>query len=191
MSDPANADANAGAGGTPPAPVSRETIKRPTKPVDVFLIETIDHSTVHGERPPGDPDHGLCYVQNGLPFDAEKKLMRGHRMVTQNPKAAAAIAKMEARARKVAERNAAKAAEEEPEDDDELDAADDGEEGINLKAWAMGSKKYLWQLVSDTIVLKYAKRPMNKRDALETLISEGVVQPGQLSAEHKRALNTL
>jgi hypothetical protein len=191
MSDTANAQANAGAGGTPPAPVARESIKRATKPVDVFLIETIDYSTVHGERAPGDPDHKLCFVQNGLPFDAEKKLIRDHRMVTDNPKAAAAITRMEARARKLADRAAAKAAEEEPEEDSELDSADDGDEPINLKAWAMGTKKYLWQLVSDTIVLKYSKRPMNKRDALETLISEGQVQPGQLSGEHKRALNSL
>lgn len=191
MSETANLNTGAAAGASAPvtAPVARETIKRPVKAVDVYLDETKDYSTVHGERTPGDPDLLVCFFQFGLPFDAQKKLIRDHRAVVGNEKAAKAIEKMEARARKLLERKAAKEADEDIEDDDD-DTEDDGDGAIDLKAWAMG-KKYRWQLVSDAMVLKFSKRITSKRDALETLITEGVVQPGQLSAENKRALNAL
>lgn len=180
------------AGAIAPAAVSRETIKRAVPevlpPVDIYLIETEDYSTVHGERSTSDPDYALCFIQRGLPFDAEKKLLRKH-ATAKTEKALATIAKLEARARKLLARKSEAAVEE--DDDDEPVIEDDGEGVIDLKAWARGEKKYRWQLVTDTIVLKFAKRCSSKRDALETLIAEGVVQPGQLSAEHKNALGRL
>lgn len=187
MGDTANTTASDPA--APAAPAARKA--PPPRPVDVFLDNTKDYSTIHGERGPSDPHYGVCFIQNGLPFDAEQKLMADHAMVSANPKAKAAIEKMVKRAEKLAARRNAIENDEETEDDIADDVDDDGEGVIDLKAWAMGAKQYRWQLVTDTIVLKYQRRVTSKRDALETLIAEGVVQPGQLSKQHRTALQQL
>lgn len=174
----------------PAASAASAARKAPAPPVDVFLDNTKDYSTIHGERGPSDPHYGVCFIQNGLPFDAEQKLMADHAMIRDNPKAKIAIEKMVKRAEKLAARRAI-VDDEDAEAESAEDIEDDGEGEINLKAWAMGTKQYRWQLVTDTIVLKYQRRVTSKRDALETLIAEGVVQPGQLSRQHRTALQTL
>lgn len=166
------------------APVAR-------KNVVVLIDHTKDFSTVHGERGPDDPSYGICFIQNGLPFDAEERLIADHPSVIKNPKAKAIIEKMIVRAEKLEAKRAAVAADDEDQIDADPDTEDDGDEAIDLKAWAMGAKQYRWQLVSDAIVLKLQRRVSSKRDALETLIAEGVVQAGKLSPEHRRALARL
>lgn len=164
----------------------------PTADVVVKLDHTKDFATVHGERAPDDPSYGICYMQNGLPFDAEESLLADHPSVMGNPKAKAIIDKMIARQAKIAARRKAKdEGDEEAEVESETDVEDDGDGAVDLKAWAMGAKQYRWQLVSDTIVLKLQRRISSKRDALETLIAEGIVQAGQLSPAHRKALNSL
>jgi hypothetical protein len=182
MADTANSNEQAAAGGKPPA-------ARPQKPAAVFLDRSRDFSTVHGERAPGDPHHAVCSVQDGLPFDSQDKLLIDH-PDANTEKAKIAVKRLLDRARKRAEREAAKLAEEEPEEDEELDAEDDGGV-IDLKAWAMGQKQYRWQLVSDAIVLKFGKRITAKRDALETLVANGIVQTGQISPELRKTMNQL
>lgn len=159
-------------------------------PVVITLDHTKDFSTVHGERGPSDPHYNVCFMQNGLPFDAEEKLIVNHPMVKENKKAKEIMEKMIARAEKLAAKRAAIEDDDDPETD-ETDNEDDGDEAIDLKSWAMGLKQYRWQLVSDAIVLKFQRRVTNKRDALESLIAEGVVQMGQLSREHRNSLSRL
>jgi len=187
MGDPANTS-----GPDPVAPAAPAARKAPPPVVvDVFLDNTKDFSTIHGERGPSDPHYGVCFIQNGLPFDAEQKLMANHAMVRDNPKAKAIIEKMVKRAEKLAARRAAVKDDEDHDDDSAADVEDDGDGEIDLKAWARGAKQNRWQLVSDAIVLRTQRRVTSKRDALETLITEGIVQPGQLSPEHRAAMNRL
>lgn len=164
------------------------------KPVVITLNHSLDFATVHGDRSGEDRDYAICFMQDGLPFDAQERLVEKHPIVTGDPKAQAKVEKLRRRAEKLLDQQTRKAAgsdDDEDADDDEESNIDSGEGPIDLKKWAMGATKYRWQLVSDAIVLKLGRRCTSKRDALETMIAEGIVQPGQLSSEHKLALQRL
>lgn len=183
--DPQNTkDAGAAA---PAAPV------KPKKPVIVMLNESIDFATVHGDRGQGDPDYAVCYVQGALPFNAKKELILNHHSIRSDEALQLKAEKLIRKAEKMLE-NLQKRSESDDDDeadDEDRDETEDDGGIVDLKGWAMGQKKYRWQLVTDAILMLTQRRVSSKRDALETLIEKGMVQMGQLSKEHKTVLNRL
>lgn len=146
-------------------------------------------STVHGERLPGDPHVGVAFYQGGLPFRPDGTLFENHPEITGDPEKLAKVERLKAKAAKFVEKARAK-----PAPDDEDDEDDDGEEDaaeqepINLSMWARGEQQLEWQVVTNAIAQRFHVRVKDKRDALERLIQEHVVAPGDLSPKHQKLI---
>lgn len=172
---------------SPPAPA-------PRKPPVVRMNKSLDYATVHGDMVPGDPDMLVRFVQDGLPFDANGKLLLNHHSIQGDERLQKKVEKLLLQAMK---RQAANPGDADPEDRDEIeenlddtfaDDDDDDKRPLELAAWAAGTEQYPWQDITNAIASRYAKRVMNKKGALELLIEERVVSAGALSKAHRRLL---
>lgn len=149
----------------------------------VRLDKSKDFSTVHGERLKDDRHAKVFYYQDGLPFGADERLIADHPDVLEEP-----TGKLKERV-EILQRQALKRQASQPGDT----VDEDGEPGetapaeVNLSAWAQG-EKFPWQSVSNAIARRFARRVMNKRDAIELLIAEHVVSVDKLSADFKKLL---
>lgn len=152
-----------------------------------------DYATVHGERLAGDRHAKVFFYQDGLPFDSQGELLADHPDITEDPKKAAKVERLQARAAKLLEKARGDRDEDDDEDDEdkEKSSEDDGVEDdpINLADWARGTQKLQWQLVTNAIAQRFAVRVSDKRGALELLVAERVVSKGELSREHQRLLS--
>ena len=113
--------------------------------------------TVHG-----DLKDGIHFWQDGLPFDAQGKLV-GARLTDEQRVRAERLARKAARLapRQAAATGAAEAADEEP------DAGD-----VNLEAWLRGDAKYLYDAVRTAIRGRYQRDCPSIGDAVEFLVFE-------------------
>lgn len=148
-------------------------------------------STIHGERGPSDPDHGVHFLQDGLPLDAQGFLVAHHQDLQGETKQAIklreiAARKLEKAAKAQQKVDKAERGESGEASDDEEGAADD--EPVNLEAWARGEQRVEWNDVTQTIAQRYKKRVGSKLDALEFLIEEKVVSFDMLSPQHQKLL---
>ena len=108
---------NAEAGATAPA--------APKKPVVVMLNESIDFATVHGDRGPGDREYAVAYVQGGLPFDPQKRLIQNHHTILESEALQAKMAKLVRKAEKLLENLAQREADSEDAEDEDRDESED------------------------------------------------------------------
>lgn len=174
----------------------------------VRLDRSKDFSTVHGERPPGDPHAGVFFFQDGLPFNAQGVCVDDHPSVVGNEKLQAVLAKKLRKlnkSRPIATDTAlADAAvtdnttavvedDDDEEDDDGPSGQQPGPDGllppVDLKRWLRGDEDYIWNDVSNAIALEYTKRPANKRDAVNFLVSKGVADPAQVAKHFQKLLD--
>lgn len=179
-----NERTNTGAARVAPPPPSE--VKRPS----VYLDRSRDYSTAHGDRDKDDPHYGIATMQNGLPFNHQDELMFDHPMVQSNPKLMQSADRLATKAARLL----ARARSAEPDDDDDIEEGtdtldDEPAEPVNLNAWARGIAEYQWQEVSNQVARKYGKRISNKFGAIELLLKEGAVMPGQLSKAHRAILD--
>lgn len=148
------------------------------------------HSTVHGERPPGDPHAGIHFYQDGLPYDAQEFFVEGH-LDDANDKNGKLRALVERRLRKLqGQTTAADAAAEVIEDDPPLPGANKAgdDDDVNLVAWARGETQYLFGNVREAIRKRYSQVVKDQHGAVDCLIDEKVVTEDDLSAAFKKLL---
>lgn len=157
----------------------------------VTLDKSRDFSTVHGERAPDDLHARVRFFQDGLPFDAEGVLMADHPDITGNEKLQRVVERKLRKAAAKAEKEAARARGDLDDDDDEEDRPDaDGKlPPVDIRAWVMGQRDYLWTEVSQAIALKYKVRVGGKKHAVEFLVNEGVVTPELVGKDLKKHLD--
>lgn len=153
-----------------------------------ILDKSRDFGTLHGDRGQGDPDHGVHFMQDGLPLDAQGFLVAHHATLQGESKEATKL-------RELAERKLKRAIKVQQRIEDEGSGAEDDEGGdgdapINLEAWARGTERVEWNDVTQTIAQRYKKRVGSKVDALEFLIEEKVVAFDQLSPAHQKILRS-
>jgi hypothetical protein len=175
----------------------------------VMLNRAREYSTVHGDRPPGDLHANVHFYQEGLPFDAHGVLVADHPDLTADTPAAKKLQALVERKKAKASKGKKKTdpAETGPahpvgphgalppdhdpaavdtENDEEDDEAD--EAPIDLRKWLIGEQEVAWMLVSNAIALKYKRRVNNKKDAVEFLVSQGVVSRNQLTPAFQKFL---
>jgi hypothetical protein len=152
-----------------------------TAQVVVRMDRSRDYSTIHGERPAGDRYANVHFFQDKMPFDSRGVLLPDHPDVLENEELKKKVERLL--------KNAAKAKIAAPGD---ADADSNGEEGekipVNLEAWARGESDWPWLEVTQAIARRYSRRVMNRRDALELLVSEKAVAAADLSPANKKLL---
>jgi len=170
----------------------------------IRMDKSRDFSTVHGERPPGDPEAGVEFYQDGLPFNSRGFLVEDHvTLVAETREGEKLRKKVARRLEKLANAKPARVVDaasadddideddedrEDLDDDEDNDDEDDGPVPINLESWAKGEEEVPWQEVTQAIARRFSKRVANKRDALELLIAERVIGVGSLSPKNRKAL---
>lgn len=151
----------------------------PQQPPKVRLDKSRAFSTVHGDRPTGDPHAAVFYYQNELPYGADEVLLPDHPEVQGNPKLKDMAERLLKRAAKAAKGKPSTLA-------NSGGAATPGDEGgINLSAWARGEQDVVWQELVNAISARFSVRVGGKLAALELLLEEQVVTFDDLSVEHK------
>lgn len=182
---------SAGTRTAPPPPLDlapdRRTRDAPPR-VQVYLNRSATFSTIHGDTIAGDPHHGVAAYQDGLPFNHEDKLIWDHPEVLADENKQKKAERLIARAEKLLQRARSTGAADEEEEDD-LDG-DDGESGtdVDLGAWARGIADWPWQEISNALARRFSRRVGNKFEAIELLVNEKVVAPGQLSRSYRAML---
>lgn len=170
------------------------------EPPRVRMDKSRSFSTIHGDRPPGDPHHGVMFVQDGIPCDAEGYFLFDHpdmlkkgpegdkrrKMAEKHIKRAAAMA---ARAKP---KPAPRAADEDFDDQDPnaVDDDEDDDDGllppVSLAAWLRGEQQVVWNDVSQEIARTYKRRISKIEDAVAFLVKEGVVPPNEVQKKYQR-----
>jgi hypothetical protein len=135
-------------------------------------------STVHGERPPGDPLQHVHFYQDGLPFDAGRLLLTE---MIENDERLKALA-----AKKLSRQPKQKAVEIVDDGDDgdhtpqdQPDDEDDGKSDVNLEMWLTGDAKYDFNKhIRGAIADRYQRRGINSvLNAVEFLVNEQKIVP--------------
>ena len=156
----------------------------------VSLDRSRDIATVHGDRTPDDLHAKVRFYQDGLPFDAEGFLIADHPDIKKNEKLQKVIERKLKKAAAKAEREAARARGELDDDDEEERADADGKlPPVDLRAWIMGQKDYIWTEVSQAIALKYKVRVGSNKHAVEFLVGEGVVIPELVAKKYHKYMD--
>jgi hypothetical protein len=168
-------------------------------PPKVRMDKSRSFSTIHGERGPGDPHAGVMFRQDGIPCDASGFFLFDHPdMLEKGPegdKRRKMADKHIKRALAQALKNPpkpVKADDDESLDDDAEEAEDDENEddgllpAINLGAWLRGEQDVEWNDVSQEIARTYKKRISKEGEAVEFLVSQGVVGKGELRQKFKK-----
>jgi hypothetical protein len=145
-------------------------------------------STVHGERPPGDPLQHVHFYQDGLPFDAGRLLLT--EMIENDERLKALAAKKLSRQKKqvVAVVETDDDGDHTPQDVD--DDEDDNDSDVNLEMWLTGDVKYIFAKIRATIADRYQKRGINSIDnaVVFLVIEQKVVPVERLCAEFKEII---
>lgn len=153
------------------------------------VVVTMDrskyHSSVHGERTPGDPHHGVCFFQDGLPFDAAGRLLLD-KVDQRNPELVALAQ------RKVKQAEAARAARAKGADGagkaDGPPAQGDPND-VNLEAWLRGELQYHWSTITQTVKARYGRVVADKKQAVNFLVAdERLLTPEQIAPENRALL---
>ncbi len=161
-------------------------VEAPSQRAKVYLDRSRDFSTVHGDRTKDDPHHRVNAFQNGLPFNASDELIYDHPDVQDNEANRAKADRLIARAQKLLDRARSSGVSDEDDDDEGSEEVNDEIGGaVDLGAWARGVADWPWQEITNAIARRFSKRIKDKHDALELLLTEKVVQPGQLSKQHR------
>lgn len=154
-------------------------------------------ATVHGDREANDTHVRVSFFQDGLPFDAAGNLVLS---VIENDQKLLDLArrkssKFKSNAQPQEETSVVSAppppqllADESYDDVDsegaEAQDPDDVSQGdidaINLTEWAKGNIKYSWFKVRDAFRQRYSINVSSANDAIDFLLSEGVVSEGDL-----------
>lgn len=122
-------------------------------------------STVHGERPPGDPHSAIFFFQDGIPFSAEG-IMLPDLIDPKDEKLTALAERMQKRANAAAVRG----------DAPKTEMGED--EGlVNLTTWLRGEARYPWPDVTNRIAAVYKKRVNSIKDAVEFLVEDAKIVP--------------
>lgn len=165
------------------------SVPQVSPPVIVRIDRSRTHSTVHGERQPGDPHAKVFFYQDGLPFNSQGELIEDHPEVTGDPAKLAKVERLKAKAAKLLSKlQERKKAASDDDEDEESEEEEQDSAPINLEAWARGEQELEWQLVTNAIAQRFSVRVKDKRGALERLIEERVVSIGDLSAKHRKLL---
>lgn len=152
--------------------------------VKVRMDKSRDFSTVHGERVPGDRYREVHFFQDRLPFDSRGFLISDHPDVTEDPE----LAKLVAQKLKKAAKSKAEAPGDEP---DAPSDKDEGDEQVNLSAWARGEGQWPWQEISNAIGKRFNRRVANKQAAIEFLVDEKVIAVADLAPEYQKLVKDL
>lgn len=167
-------------------------------PPKVRMDRSRAYATVHGERGPADRYAAVQFIQDGLPFDAQGFCIIDHPDIQKpGPEGDKLRATLERKLKKAAALKAKErprpTAPAEGDDDDEATASADEDEGdddelepINLEAWLRGEQDVEWQEVTQEVARRYKKRIAKIEDAVDFLVSEGVVPKAQLRAKFKK-----
>lgn len=160
------------------------------------------HSTVHGERGPGDPHAGIHFYQDGLPHDAQGFLiLDGPDYEGDSPQAkknrdvaARKVSKFMAKSNKARAAAMADGGPEMPRGIDQVDEDDDEEledegEPVNLSAWVRGEQQVEWNEVTQEIARRYKKRVASIADAVPFLVKEGICPANEVAKKFKKFLD--
>lgn len=143
------------------------------------MLPTLDRNrgfgTIHGDN-----EHGAHFEQDGFFFDATGTLIEGAMDERQRAKLQQLQAQDEAmeRAREAFRQVMPDAS---PElvnkiiTAENLNVKEAGDDEIDLAAWALGTKNYLFTKVAKRIREDYDQSPVNKKQALEILAEHGVI----------------
>lgn len=133
-------------------------------------------STVHGDRPPGDPHQHVHYYQDGLPFSASRVLLAD--MIAGDERLVALAAKKLSRQKKqiatVIPDDDGASPQDIPDDEDDEDD-DDGD--INIEMWLTGEAKYIFAKIRAVVADRYKKRVNSIQDAVMFLAGEQQIVP--------------
>jgi hypothetical protein len=152
----------------------------PQQPPKVRLDKSRTFSTVHGDRPAGDPHANVSYYQDGLPYGGDEVLVSDHPEVQADPKKKELAERLLKRATKQAKNKVSTMA----NSGGPVSVATE-EGGVNLSAWARGEQDVVWQELVNAISARFSVRVGGKHAALELLLEEQVVTFDDLSVEHK------
>jgi hypothetical protein len=177
-------------------------------PPRVRMDRSRTFSTIHGDRPPGDPHHGVAYRQDGIPCDGEGYFLFDHPDMKKPGKDGDHARKMAqkhiARALKAEASKPKRVAPPPRDDSDEFDTdadgrpihsaeADDDEEDddllppVNLSEWLRGGQEVVWTDVGQEIARAYKKRIASIKDAVAFLVNdEKLVPKDQLRPSFKK-----
>jgi hypothetical protein len=142
-------------------------------------------STIHGERPPGDPHQHVHFYQDGLPFGADRKLLAA--MIEGDDRLVSLATKKLARQKRQTASVPAVGLEQTdftpPDVPDDEEDDDDDDNDINLEMWLTGEAKYIFGKIRATIADRYKKRGINNiENAVDFLVNEQrIVPPDRLS----------
>lgn len=164
---------------TPLTPQAPARVAAPNVPVR--MDKSRPFSTVHGERPPGDPHARIFFYQDGIPFNSEG-LMLARLIDSTDEKLMALAERMQKRANAAAQKRGG----EEGSGEGEKDADDDI---VNLDAWLRGERRYLWPHVTNRIAAIYKKRVNSIRDAVEFLVEQRLVPAHEVGREFQKHLD--
>lgn len=125
------------------------------------------HSTIHGERAPGDPHQFAFFCQDGIHYDAHG-LHLDH--LIADDKTRQLVERRLKRQVKAASR------EEEPSEDG-ADAAPDPSEAsdasfVNIEAWLRGDAKYQWFAVTKAVRERFHQNITKLKDMVEFLVED-------------------
>lgn len=152
---------------------------------DVFvrMDRSKPFSTIHGDRGPGDQHQFVQFKQDGLPFDAEGKLLIEAISVddTKNREKAKRLIER-AKARAGGEKAPAVPEPQKASDQDSLNTGTDetdhdsgaggGAGEVNLEAWLRGEQKWPWFQIAAAIRTRFAKNVTKQADAVQFLVRD-------------------
>jgi hypothetical protein len=170
-------------------------------PPKVRMDKSRSFSTVHGERGPDDKHQGVCFIQDGIPCDAQGYFIFDHPdMLAKGPdgdKRRKMADKHIKRAIAQALKNPPKPVKADDDEDDlslDADADEDEDEdeddgllpAINLGSWLRGEQEVEWNDVSQEIARTYKKRISKEGEAVEFLVAQGVATKPELRKKFQK-----
>ncbi len=161
------------------------------------------YSEVRGERMQDDPLYGVCFRQDGLPFDAQGNLVPDDgakdvrlgevdgQKVKYFPLYTDEMRARVDRKKEILERGNAKMAALEEEQEKASPEQREAANEINLAAWLRGVAKYEPHEVFAAVKNRYGVNARKKVDVLDALLAlkPPLVNPEEWAEEHKRVLD--
>lgn len=158
------------------------------------------HSTIHGERTPGDPHVRAHFQQDGLLFDGQGKLIPELVPEHLKDKVAKKIRKLNGdksvalpapeKEQEPVQQVASDESDDEEEDEDEDDDAPASSDDINIESWLKGQANYQWFAVAKAIRQRFNKNVKDSADAVLFLVTEEqVIAPADLAPKFQSFLN--
>lgn len=132
-------------------------------------------STIHGNRPNGDPHQIAKFQQDGIHFDAQGLHIDA---LVPDDKRELLEKRLKRQIKAAPKKDSAGEGDVKDDPDDESGSSDDD---VNLEAWLRGEAKYDWFAITKTMRDRYKKNLTKQVDVVEFLVrDQKIVTPDQL-----------